>query len=152
MIKTIILTFSLFFILSCNNDDKNSNFQSTVIPFTEIGKGSLYGNGSENISQSNLLINNQIDWQNLIDQMNSVNNISNNFTENTIDFDSYSIVAIFLEIKPTGWEVSITNITENETNISVSILESKMDNTVITQPFHIVKIPKTNKEIVVEMR
>ncbi len=139
-------------MLSCNSDDKNSNFQSTVIPFTEIGKGSLDGNGSENISQSNRLINDQTDWQNLIYQMNSVNNISNNFTETTIDFDSYSIVAIFLEIKPTGWEVSITNITENETNISVSILETKMENTVITQPFHIVKIPKTNKEIMIEMR
>ena len=148
--KTLILTFSLFFMLSCNNDDNNSNFQSTVITFTEIGKGNLDGNGSENVSQSNLLINNQTDWQNLIDQMNSVNNISDNFTETTIDFDSYSIVAIFLEIKPTGWEVSITNITENETNISVSIQETEMDNTVITQPFHIVKIPKTNKEIVIE--
>jgi hypothetical protein len=148
--KILILTFSLFFMLSCNNDDNNSNFQSTVIAFTEIGKGNLDGNGSENVSQSNLLINNQTDWQNLIDQMNSVNNISNNFTETTIDFDSYSIVAIFLEIKPTGWEVSITNITENETNISVSIQETEMDNTVITQPFHIVKIPKTNKEIVIE--
>tara|TARA_B100000768_G_C11014632_1_gene263508 strand:- start:136 stop:585 length:450 start_codon:yes stop_codon:yes gene_type:complete len=148
--KTIILILSLILAISCNSDDDNSQFQSTEITFTEIGKGNLDGNGSENVSQSNLLINNQTDWQNLIDQMNSVNNISNSFTETTIDFDSYSIVAIFLDIKPTGWEVSITNITENETNISVSIQETEMDNTVITQPFHIVKIPKTNKEIMIE--
>ena len=148
--KTIILILSLILAISCNSDDDNSQFQSTEITFTEIGKGNLDGNGSENVSQSTLLINNQTDWQNLIDQMNSVNNISNSFTETTIDFDSYSIVAIFLDIKPTGWEVSITNITENETNISVSIQETEMDNTVITQPFHIVKIPKTNKEIMIE--
>ena len=136
-------------MLSCNNDD-DSSFQSTEINFTEIGKGSLFGNGVEDISQSNLVINNQTDWQSLISKMDSFNNTSNSFTETTIDFDSYSIIAIFLEIKPTGWEVSITNITENETNISVSIQETEMDNTVITQPFHIVKIPKTNKEIVIE--
>ena len=31
--KTIILTFNLFFMLSCNNDDESS-FQSTEINFT----------------------------------------------------------------------------------------------------------------------
>ena len=136
-------------MLSCKNDNQSS-FQSTELNFTEIGKGGLFGNGDENISQSNLVINNQTEWQSLIDQMNSVNNVSDTFSETSVDFTNFSVIAIFLDIKQSGWEITINNITENETNISVSILETKMDNTVITQPFHIVKIPKTNKEIVIE--
>lgn len=147
--KTIILTFSLFFMLSCNNND-DSNFQATEINFTEIGKGTLNGNGSENILQSNILINNQTDWQNLINQMDSYNNVSNSFTEITIDFDSYSIIAVFLEIKPTGWGVVITEIVEEVNSIVISKSENESIALVISQPFHIVKIPKTNKEIVVE--
>lgn len=145
--KTIILILSIFFATSCSNDDDIQTAQSTPINFTEIGKGALFGNGSEGIAQSNIVIDNTTDWQNLIDQMNSFSNISNSFTETSIDFNSYAIITVFLEIKPTSWEVSITNITENETNISVSVQETEMDNTVITQPFHIVKIPITNKPI-----
>ena len=46
--------------------------------------------------------------------------------------------------------MGINSILENEINILVSIQEMEMDNTVIGQPFHIVKTPKTNKEIVIE--
>ena len=147
--KTIILTFNLFFMLSCNNDDESS-FQSTEINFTEIGKGSLFGNGVENISQSNLVINNQTDWQSLISQMNSVNNVSDTFSETSIDFNNYIILAVILEIKGNGWEVEISNIVENEANITVTVEEAELINSVINQPYHLVKTPITSKEIVFE--
>ena len=148
--KTIILILSLFISLGCNNSDPQTPFQSTEITFTEIGKGALFGNGVENISQTSFLINNQTEWQNLMNQMDSVNNISDTFPETNIDFETYSIVAVFLEIKSNGWEVVINTIIENEDNITISTQETEFVSTVITQPFHIVKIPKTTKEIVTE--
>ena len=148
--KTILLILSFFLSFGCNNNDPQKPFQSTEITFTEIGQGALFGNGVENISQSNLLINNQTDWQNLISQMNSVNNVSDTFSETSIDFDNFSVIAIFLEIKGNGWEVVINTIIENEDYITISIQETEFMTTVITQPFQIVKIPKTTKEIVAE--
>ena len=82
--------------------------------------------------------------------MNSANNVTNEFSETNIDFSAYIIIAIFLEVKGNGWEVEVSSIEENTTNILVSKTETEAINSVITQPFHIVKISTTNKEIVFE--
>jgi hypothetical protein len=145
--KAIILILSIFLATSCSSDDNNTTTQSTPITFTEIGKGGLFGNGAEGIAQSNMVIDNTTDWQNLMNQMNSVNNVTNEFSETNINFNAYTVIAIFLEVKQNGWEVEISNIEENTTNITVSKTETESDNLVITQPFHIVKIPITNKPI-----
>lgn len=146
--KTRILLFLLGIGLmnSCNNDD----FQSPEINFTEIGKGALFGNGQEGISQSNLTISNTTEWQNLISQMNSINNATNNFTETNINFNEYTVFAIFLEVKANGWEIGTESVTENEDNITVTTQEIEMVNSTMTQPFSIIKIPKTEKTILVE--
>jgi len=144
--KTIILILSFFLATSCSDDD-NTTTQSTPITFTEIGKGALFGNGTEGIAQSNMVIDNTTDWQNLMTQMNSFNNVTNEFSETNIDFNVYTVIGVFLEVKPSGWEVEISNIEENNTNIMVSKTEIEAVNSVITQPFHIVKIPITNKPI-----
>tara|TARA_R110002096_G_scaffold334999_1_gene528636 strand:+ start:639 stop:1073 length:435 start_codon:yes stop_codon:yes gene_type:complete len=142
---------SLIFVVSCNNDDDNDpEFQPTEINFSGVGRGSLLGNGDEGIEQSNLLINNDSDWQYLMTQMNITNNVTAGFTETDIDFETYSIVAVFLEIKPVGWYLEITNIIENEDNIALTVEEVESVAAIITQPFHIVKIPKTEKEIVLQ--
>ena len=138
-----LLTSSL---ISCNKNDIEEKTNS--ITFTEIGKGALYGNGAEGIPQSNLVITNNTDWQNLMNQMNAVNNVTDNFTETNIDFSVYEIIAIFLDVKGNGWEVSITDITEDNANIYVDKSEKEYDNSVITQPFHIVRIPKSNKPVI----
>ncbi len=61
-ILTLFLTLGILVFTSCNNDE-NSEFESTKMNFTEIGKGVLYGNGQEGISQSNVIISNVNDWQ-----------------------------------------------------------------------------------------
>ena len=149
--KTIILILSVFLTTSCSNDDDNKvTAQSTPIAFTEIGKGALFGNGSEGVVQSNMIINNTTDWQNLMNQMNSVNNVTDEFSETNIDFNTYIVIAIFLDVKGNGWEVEISSIEENTSNVMVSKTKTEFINSVITQPFHIVRIPVTSKEIVFE--
>ena len=147
--KTKIYLSLLFFaiiLVSCkknNNEDKSSN-----INFELIGKGSLSGSGDEGISQSNLVIKTSADWNNLMSQMNTVNNVTDDFTETNIDFNNYMLIAVFLEIKNHGWEVDISDIVENTNNIIVSKTEKQSDATVMSQPFVIVKIPKSNKPVI----
>ncbi len=91
-----------------------------------------------------VIISNVNDWQNLISQMNSVNNVSDDFTETEINFNKFTVFAIFLEVKSNGWEIGTETVTENQNSISISTLETEYVTTVITQPFSIVKVPKAN--------
>lgn len=142
--RILITILSLLFIASCSNDD---TFEPKEMEFTNISRGVLSGNGHEEITQSNLIIKNITDWQNLISKMDSYNEVSNNFTETSIDFENYFIIAIFSEIKPTICGVEIKNITENENNILVFSEKTESDATTVSQPYHIIKIPKTDKTI-----
>jgi len=147
-VLTLILFSFITLLISCNNDD-NSDFQPTKVNFTEIGKGTLYGNGQEGIVQSIIIITNTNDWNNLISKINSINNVSDHFTETEINFSEFTIIAIFLEIKSSGWEIGIKNVIENQDTISLSTLETQYATSVMTQPFCIIKIPKTDKKIIV---
>lgn len=139
--------FGLVLFTSCNNDDDSG---STQINFTEIGKGALSGNGQEGISRSHKTISNTNDWQHLISQMNTVNNVSKNFTETEINFNEFTVIAIFLEVKGNGWEIETERVVENQNNITITTKETVFASSVITQPFSIVKIHKTDKKIIVE--
>ena len=149
--RTIVLIFSLFIVIGCcKNDGGVVNFESTEITPIEIGKDALYGVGEEGIPQSNLVITNGNDWQTLMNQMNSINNVTEGFSETDIDFDEYLVLAVFLGVKNTGWEVEMNSVVENETVVDVETQEIEFDSAVMCQPFHIVKIPVTGKEIVFE--
>lgn len=159
--KTLILTFfSVFTFISCNkNDDNvllpndNSNFVPINITPILIGNGQLSGDGEEGIVQSNIVITNTIQWQNLLNQMNSINNVSNSFTETSIDFTQYQILAVFDNIfGEDGHSISITSVIENLNTINVTIQSDYVTNyfAVQKQPYSIVKIPKSTKLVVFE--
>lgn len=149
--KTIsfrLLTLFLVLVLfGCNKVDEGLQTE-TAIAFIEIGNNALYGNGQEGITQSNMIISNPTDWQNLMSQMNTINTATANFKETEIDFDEFTVIAIFLDVKGSGWEIKIKEVVENENAIHISTLETKYATTVMTQPFHLIKIPKTEKTIV----
>ncbi len=135
--------------MSCS-DDNIDPLQTTEVNFTEIAKGDLGGSG---IPESNLVITNPNDWQNFIEQLDNTsdfNDVSETFTEINIDFDSYMVIAKILETKTSGWNLDISNITETSTEILVETQSSGTLLTVISQPFHIVKIPLNSKPVVFE--
>jgi hypothetical protein len=116
-----------------------------------IAQGVLHGNGQEGISKQNTVITTETEWENLQTAMNTVNNVTDGFAETDIDFSKYQIIAVFDEIRPNGgWTIDITDITEYTDSIVVSYTNLEIGNgtKVITQPFYIVKIPKSNKMIV----
>ncbi len=60
--KTLILVFvSIFTFISCNNSETNNLPPQNITPVL-IGKGELSGNGKENISQQNIVIANQSEF------------------------------------------------------------------------------------------
>lgn len=149
MNKLVLILLAVVFIGCSNSDDNN---ETPALTPTEISRGDLYGAGDEGIEESRLLITNVADWNALKNSMDSVNPISGGFTETTIDFQNYDVIAIFDEIKGYGgYTIAIDEITENEDNYIVSIVHtapSGFATTVITQPYHIYKIPKATKPVI----
>lgn len=151
MEKNILLVLLSIVVLSCNSDDDNSRFET--VDSTLISKGALYGNGAEGISKQNLVISDQYIWNELITKMNSVNNVSEKFSEIDIDFSKYMVIAVFDDIKVNGGHDLELDIRSNSEAIVVNITDLMPEGNltaVITQPYHIVKIIKSELPIVFE--
>ena len=149
--KNLLVIFLSILIWSCSSDDDNPKM--TNVKSTLIAKDNLYGNGTEGISEQNLIISDQTTWNDLISQMDSVNNVSDKFTETDIDFSDYKVIVVFDEIKGNGGYSLELNIMANSENIIVNITDLVPEGnatTVITQPFHIVKIQNSDLPIIFE--
>lgn len=158
--KKIFFLLISFVIVSCTDNDD----EPIVVPFVPVaitpilvGKGNL--NASEGISQQNTIIDNETIWTNLKNQIDlfyqpfGINYTEQYFEETTIDFDNFTVITVFDQIYGNGGHsIDITSIIEYETNIVITIenLETGNASSVITQPYHIVKIPKISKPIVFE--
>lgn len=145
MKNIILITFLT--LIACTSNENNNDLQ-----FMLIGKGELYGNGMENIEKSNFIIENDTSWKSLISKMNAVNNVSVDFKESDIDFSKYQIIAVFDQIYGNGGHsIEVARVIENEASINIKVNNLKISGyatMVMTQPFHIVKIPKTGKQII----
>lgn len=149
MKKNVLIILLLILSLSCNSGDAESkmiNIESTL-----IAKDNLYGNGAEGITEQNMVITNQSTWNDLISKMNSVNNMSDNFSETDIDFAQYKVIAVFDEIKSNGGhsvELELISNTESIIVIITELVPQGIATTVITQPFYIVKIPTSDLPVI----
>ena len=132
----------------CCSNDNDSIYQSTKIIFTEIGQG--FTELNDNLAQ-NLIITTETEWNILMDNLPS--EFVDNFNEININFNEFIIIAVITENQPnTGYSVSVNEIIENKNSINVfsEIQYVGSGYAAIVQPFHIVKLPSTNKEIVFE--
>lgn len=148
-ISILFITVFIGFMASCSQTDDELN----PINFNAIGQKNLYGSGRENIIQQNFTISDSNTWNELMTKMNSVNNNSEGFTETNIDFANFMVIAVFDKVYGNGGHsIDIIKITENENKVIVTIDNVlKGDATsVMTQPYHIVKIRKTDKLIIFE--
>lgn len=148
MKNVILILFSILIFASCEKDSTELiNLDQTI-----IGSGDLHGNGREDINKSNLVINSTSDWDKLLDKIDAVNNESQHFSETQIDFAAFTILAVFDEIKGTGGHyIKIDKVVQKNNSIEVTILKSEPRDygyAVMTQPFYITKIEKTNKNVV----
>ena len=136
--------------ISCT--ETSSRYPQIITPIL-IAQGELYGNGDEGITKQNLVIRTQEEWDNLLNAMNSVNNVSDSFAETEIDFNSYLVIAVFDEVRGnSGCSINIAHIIEyiDSIVVDVHIATTISGYDVMNQPYYIVKIPVTNKNIVFE--
>jgi hypothetical protein len=117
----------------------------TIQP-AQVAQGNLYGGGSENIPKQDVVISAPAEWASLLEAMNPHGEVE--FAETEIDFTQHVVIAVFEEVKGNGgWSIDITDVTEYADKIIVTVSNLKTGDltSVITQPFHIIKIPATGK-------
>ncbi|MBW8523949.1 protease complex subunit PrcB family protein [Chryseobacterium chendengshani] len=147
--KKYLLLFvcSIFLVInSCTDSDVNIETK-TPVTVQQIGKGNLVGNY---VPQQNMVITNSTQWNTLLNTLDSVNNTSGSFTETNIDFNQFMVIAVFDEVFPNGGHsIDIITVDDNPQNIVVDLERLLTGNltTVVTQPYHIVKIPKSTKPV-----
>jgi hypothetical protein len=153
--RKIIFSGSLLAsIVSCQSDG-GTEVLNQAVSFTQIGKNNLYGNGGENIPSGKVVINDVVTWENLLEQVDTVNPVSSEFIETDIDFAAFTVIAIFDEIRlSAGYDVEIVSVSKTDGAITVDVENhdggSGAAATVITQPFNIVKIPHTTLPVAFE--
>ncbi|WP_294818869.1 protease complex subunit PrcB family protein [uncultured Flavobacterium sp.] len=156
--KRIILAAAMAVSLySCQDDDSGpiatTNNGPVAVTFTEIGNQELMG--SENFEVPRLVIDNEADWNALKAQMDLYNPYSAGFTENDIDFSQYKVIAVIDELRTSGgYDITIASVSRDREQITVHIEHSDSGPgnaaSVLTQPFHIVKIPYSPLPVVFE--
>lgn len=150
MKTSLFILLALLLCTSCKKEEEQQPFEPIKLEQTLIGGGSLRGN--EGIEKENCVIESTEEWNNLLARIDSTSDISDRFHETEIDFNTYTVLAVFEDVKPcTGYILHITEVNEQENQIVASIEltgPGGLEFYIITQPFYIVKIEKQEKEIV----
>lgn len=145
----LLLCSILFIATSCRDDKDEEQVESkNQINFQLIGKGNFVGT---NVPQQNTVVTNTTQWNLFLNQIDTQNNHpSSGFTETNIDFNQFMVILVVDAVYPNGGHsVDIMTVDENAQNIEVDVEKLLQGNvtTVVTQPYHIVKIPKIAKPV-----
>ena len=130
--------------ISCSNEESYSPLQ---INFTTIAKNYLQVSNVIDIDKSNLIINNQEEWDALKTKMDALNPVSERFEESDLNFETEMVIAVISEIKTTVYSVEIDSIIDRQSEIVIYSHESGTMLLAMSQPYHIVRMPRTMKQI-----
>ena len=151
---TLLSVFALIFLASCRSVDNSIQYEPMEpkdrgISF--IGRGELHGAGEEKIEEGGLVIDNQEDWDDLMAKMNKVNNVSDGFERQGVNFEEETIIACFDKVESTGgYEFEVKQVIEKTSLIEVhyTVMAPKGPAiTILTQPYHIVTIRPSTKPV-----
>ncbi|KIO50600.1 protease complex subunit PrcB family protein [Flavobacterium hibernum] len=147
--KQIITLFSFLFLLTSCSNDNNSN-QSDV-SFSTVVQKDLSPSDQKPIAETKVVITDAQAWNAFITKISVVNEESKYFIDTNIDFTKFQIIAVIdQKYLNGGHTIDITKIAENKNKIYVKVEKLHTGNiaTVLTQPYHIVKIAKSSKEVI----
>jgi hypothetical protein len=140
-------------VLGCSSTIQPSKtLKKEEIVFSTISKGTLFGNGIEGILEEKFTIKNEKQWQVFLNKINSVNNVSSSFSEININFSNHNIICVFDTIRNTGgYAIEIERVFVEKKNLNIVYNKKEpgpmeMVTTIITQPYHIVKIEKRGED------
>lgn len=159
--RIILLTCISFFVLSCGTSKKANEAIEQIdesglilVEHEIVGQGALYGGGEEQILESIIVINSKEGWLALKNKMNSTNNITDGFRIKNIDFDTHTVIACFDKVQPSGgFSIKVKTITESSSQVTVYISKKSPEMpaiSVLTQPYEIVLIEKTNLPVITQ--
>lgn len=144
MLKKFILLTLIVTSFSCKSLQDPSTDNMTLIQQSE-----LLGNGQEGIKGSYQVITDADDWTVLKDKMNSVN--AQRIKMEPVDFSKEIIIALFSDVQGSGGNsIQIDNIVQKKNEIIVQVKKTSPSGkatSMMTQPYYIVKLPQTKKEI-----
>lgn len=130
--------------------------QPESIPFTTIAQGALFGGGQEGFDEEKTtlsVIRTADEWEKLKTQLNSVNVVTGGFKDGDLDFEREMVIACIDRLRGSGGhEIAVDSILEDDNRLLVNIHHNgpgETSATVLTQPFYIVRITKSDKTLVV---
>ena len=148
-LTTYIVFFSI--LLSCSSEEKEE-----IIEHEVLFKDSLFGDGREEIDEQNLIINDEVTWTALIEQMNFgdvIEGLPDIFPVIEVDFSQNQVIAAFDRVRSTGaYSIDIKILSQEEERLVKTIRTTPNGSAPleITQPFIIVQIPKEERPIVID--
>ncbi len=141
-----LITFIFSIMLTSCPDNNKQNMQDDY-SFVSLYQGRM--NGENNIEKQNKVINSDEEWNSILSKLN----ISKE-TITAIDFSKSTILLLIDSVKNTGgYAVGVDSVKVEKNKMEVVVKYSgpkptDMVTMAIEQPFHVIKINKTNKEIV----
>ena len=154
--KRFLLYSLLLIFVSCSSDDNGNGeevFEPQIIEPIEISKGYMTGSGMFLVEEQLTVIYTESQWEELIESMIYYNNVNDEFAKTPINFDDFQVFVVMEEVKYSGgWSIDITEIIEelDEIHVKVENLLTGNATSMVMRPFHIVKIPKSDKPVVFE--
>jgi hypothetical protein len=142
--KTIITIIFSLLLLGCPKNEEGG--------FTSLSKGSLFGNGAEGFKKENIVISSKEEWKSFLLKVDTTNKVSKTF-ENTIDFSKEMVIICIDKVRNSGgFSIEIIEVVKEGDTFLIKVKKEgpkpmSMVTSVMIQPYHIVKIKKTNKKI-----
>lgn len=148
--KNIILIFWVLLLVSC---DKSETVPSEE-PGSEISYTLVYQNTLsstlKNMPKGLLVINNDSDWQKFKTDLNTErgHRVSDDFSTDTIDFSKNTVLFVLGNLHPSVASIDVKKISKNGTTITLKVFEQNGMLHMLSHPFLIAKIPKTNDKVI----
>jgi len=139
-----------------DDDDGNSTIftPDTITPILVAkGDASCWGLISE-YPQQNCVIKTVTEWDNFLNSIEDVvreHAMLHEFVDTTINFSTYQVIAVIDKMRQPYWTIDITDVIEHADKLIVNYTHLDTNRSiaaVVWQPYHIVKIPKSNKNVV----
>lgn len=143
----IVLVIVGAYLLISKSERSNIEPQSGMsIEFQTIFKGE--NSGGEFVTKADIVIDDQTKWQQVWGTLSK--NQDPQTVPPAVDFDKESVIVSFQGQKGSGgYEIEIKDVKRSDDTVSISILETEpgkscSTTSVITEPFHIIKLPISN--------
>lgn len=162
--KSFLILFAVYslsiMVTSCGTNDakhsENADNAVTVVDYQTVKSGVLHGAGEEGISQGIIAVSNIDELNDLRNKMNAVNEVvGEDIIADERFFEEEMLIFIFDKVRGTGgYTFNVEEITENKETLKVNVLSKSPSGpatSIMTQPYQIVSIAKSNNEITLEI-